>query len=204
VAGLAWGHADAIQWGVTERVVDFFDIKGDVQALMGEQALTFKQAAHPAMHPGRCADVFIGEQCIGVVGELHPQWRQAHGLPSAPVLFELDLQAALQQPIPAFAPLPRLQSSLRDVALIVDRRQPVQALMDAMRADAQGLVRSALLFDIYVPPERALGFGANEHSLAIRLEIADESAALTDDRIEAVKLAAIERAAQACGARLRA
>jgi phenylalanyl-tRNA synthetase beta chain len=204
VAGLAWGPANAIQWGLNDRSVDFFDVKGDVQALMGVNDLTFRRAQHPAMHPGRCAEILAGDLLVGVVGELHPQWRQAHGLPSAPVLFELNLEAVLKQPIPVFTPLPRQQASLRDVALIIDRQQPAQNLLDAMCADPEGLVQSALLFDIYVPPAGTPGFTMNEHSLAIRLEIADDSMTMTDDRIEAAKLAAVARASAACGARLRA
>src|SRR5262249_22503631 len=96
VAGLAWGPVDALQWGAADRHVDFFDVKGDVEALVAPRVPVFVAAAHPAMHPGRCAAVTLDGRIIGHVGELHPRWRQEYELPSAPVVFELDL-AAVQE-----------------------------------------------------------------------------------------------------------
>jgi phenylalanyl-tRNA synthetase beta subunit len=76
VAGLAYGGVDSLQWGSTERNVDFFDIKGDVQALLAPLQATFKPAEHPAMHPGRCASVWLGEQlhrpCGRTASEMAP------------------------------------------------------------------------------------------------------------------------------------
>jgi phenylalanyl-tRNA synthetase beta chain len=86
VAALAYGPADSLQWGHKERGVDFFDIKGDLQALLAPREAVFRAATHPALHPGRCAAVEVGGRLIGHVGELHPQWRQAYELPHAPVL----------------------------------------------------------------------------------------------------------------------
>lgn len=203
VAGLAYGPASPLQWGTPERPVDFFDVKGDVEALLQPSAATFQRAEHPAMHPGRCASVWLQGRCIGHVGELHPRWRQAHGLPVAPLMFELELDAVLQRPLPAFQSLPRQQSALRDVALVVAASVPVQDVLAALCQDPDGLVRHALLFDIYAPPQSAAGFKPGEHSLAVRLEIADDLAPLTDERIEAAKLAAVARVALSCGARLR-
>ena len=119
VAGLAYGAADMLQWGEKDRAVDFFDIKGDVQALLVRREIRFVADVHPAMHPGRCARVEAQGRVLGHVGELHPKWRQAYELPHAPVLFELDLDAVLDRPLPEFKPLPRQQAAWRDVALVV-------------------------------------------------------------------------------------
>ena len=90
LAGLAYGSAEAMQWGVDERPVDFFDVKGDIEALLAPRVARFVLAEHPAMHPGRCARVEVDGTPIGFVGELHPKWRQVYELPAAPLLFELD------------------------------------------------------------------------------------------------------------------
>lgn len=204
VAGLAWGPVGELQWSEGERAVDFFDVKGDLQALLVSQDLHFRADVHPALHPGRCARVESGGRVLGHVGELHPKWRQSYDLPSAPMLFELALDAALTRLLPAFQPLPRQQAALRDVALVVGEQVSHEALIGALQADPAGLVRCARLFDLYKPSQPQAGLAADERSLAVRLELLDDAATLTDERIELAVSAAVLRAAQACGARLRA
>ena len=204
VAGLAWGPVDQLQWGEAERNVDFFDVKGDVEQLLAPRAVTFVAAEHPAMHPGRCAAVVVDGQAIGHVGEFHPRWRQGYELPSAPVLFELDLAAVQARDVPQAQPLPRQQAARRDLALVVQEHVKHDALMAALRDDATGLVRSATLFDVYRPKADAADFAAGERSLAVRLELLSDDATLTDEIIDAAVASAIARATAACGARLRA
>jgi phenylalanyl-tRNA synthetase beta chain len=204
VAGLAYGPGDALQWGQKERLVDFFDAKGDVEALLAPRVLRCVPSEHPALHPGRCARVELDGQAIGFVGELHPKWRQSYELPHAPVLFELDLQAVLARPLPQFEPLSRQPSALRDLALVVGDSVSHDALLTALKDDPQGLVRTATLFDIYKPAAAVAGMAADERSLAVRLELLDDAATLTDERIDAAVAAAVARAGTACGARLRA
>jgi phenylalanyl-tRNA synthetase beta chain len=204
VAGLAWGPVDQLQWGEAERNVDFFDVKGDVEQLLAPRAVTFVAAEHPAMHPGRCAAVLVDGQVIGHVGEFHPRWRQAYELPSAPVVFELDLAAVQARGVPQAQPLPRQQAARRDLALVVQEEVRHDALMAALRDDSTGLVRSATLFDVYRPKADAADFAPGERSLAVRLELLSDDATLTDEIIDAAVAAAIARAAAACGARLRA
>jgi phenylalanyl-tRNA synthetase beta chain len=203
VAGLAWGPVDVQQWGAPERHVDFFDVKGDVEALFAPRETTFRPASHPALHPGRSAEVVVDGRVVGVVGELHPRWRQSYELPSAPVVFELDLAAVQSRMVPQGQPLPRQQAARRDLALVVHESVTHDALMAALRADPSGLVRSATLFDVYRPKQAGGDFAPGERSLAVRLELLDDDATLTDERIDAAMAAALARA-QAAGARLRA
>jgi len=204
VAGLAWGPVDELQWGQPERHVDFFDVKGDVELLLAPRTATFVAAEHPALHPGRCAAVQVAGVTIGHVGELHPRWRQAYELPTAPVVFELDLAAVQVRDVPQPSGVSRHQAARRDLALVVHEHVTHDALMAALKADETGLVRSATLFDVYRPKAGSADFAAGERSLAVRLELLDEGANLTDERIEQAVAAAIARAAAACGARLRA
>jgi len=76
--------------------------------------------------------------------------------------------------------------------------------VQALRDDPQGIVRSATLFDIFKPAEPGAGIGAGERSFAVRLEMLDDEATLTDERIDAAVAAALQRVGAACGARLRA
>ncbi len=204
VAGLAYGAGDGLQWATKERGVDFFDAKGDVEALLAPRPVLFAAAAHPALHPGRSASVSVDGRVIGHLGELHPNWRQAYELPHAPMLFELELDAVLDTPVPAFAPVPRQQPVLRDIALVLRDEVPHDALIARLRDDATGLVRAATLFDVFKPTSASSGIQPGERSLAVRLELRDDTMTLTDERIEAAKDAAVARAAAAFGARLRA
>jgi phenylalanyl-tRNA synthetase beta chain len=199
MAALAWGASDALQWGSAERTVDFFDAKGDVQALFAPLQPRFVAAAHPALHPGRSARVELDGRAIGWVGELHPRWCQAFELLHAPQLFELELEALLERALPQPAPLPRQQAALRDVALVVGEGVTHDALIAALTDDVSGLVRSACLFDVYRPKSAS----DRERSMAVRLELRDDGATLTEERIEAAKTQAIERACSRLGARLR-
>ncbi|HEU5294437.1 MAG TPA: phenylalanine--tRNA ligase subunit beta [Burkholderiaceae bacterium] len=201
VGGLAYGDAAATQWGVESRRVDFYDVKGDLEALLAPRRLRCAPAQHPALHPGRSAELWLGDRRIGVVGELHPRWRQAYELPHAPVVFELDAAAVQQRGVPSFAPIARLQPVQRDQAFVVSDRVGHDELLAALLDDPIGLVRSATLFDLYRPPTGAVATG--EHSMAVRLELMDDAATLTDERIEAALRAARERALERVGARLR-
>ncbi len=208
VAALAYGPGSATQWGERERAADFHDLKGDLEALLAPRQARFVPAEHPALHPGRCAAVELEGRVVGHIGELHPRWRQAYELPlfqgQAPVLFELALDALLAQPLPQYAPLPRQQPAWRDLALVVKDGVRHDTLINALRDDPAGLVRQATLFDVFVPREAAGGFAPGERSLAVRLELLDAAATLTDERMDATVAAAVARAAAACGARLRA
>jgi phenylalanyl-tRNA synthetase beta chain len=204
LAALAYGPADEPQWGQRQRMLDFFDAKGDVEALLAPRRPVFVADVHPAMHPGRCARVELGGRDIGHVGELHPRWRQAYELPSAPMLFELDLDEVLARELPEVRPVPRHQSAWRDIALVVGEGVRHDALVGALAADPSGLVRSVRLFDVYRPVQPGGGIGAGEHSMALRLELLDDTDNLTDERIDAAVATAVQRAADAVGARLRA
>ena len=204
LGGLAWGPADEAQWGAKERAVDFFDVKGDVEQLLAPRQARFVAASHPALHPGRCATVEVDGVAIGFVGELHPKWRQAYELPSAPVVFELDVAALQRRDLPVHVPVARQQSAWRDLALIVRDDVRHDALIDAIGAGPQGLIRSARLFDVYRPATPTGDIAAGERSLAVRLELLDDSATLTDERIDAEVTRVVETLRARLGARLRA
>ncbi|MBL8301768.1 MAG: phenylalanine--tRNA ligase subunit beta, partial [Ideonella sp.] len=203
VAGLAHGTASAEQWGERGRAVDFFDVKGDVEALFAPRRPVFVPAAHPALHPGRSARVELDGVAVGVVGELHPRWRQAYELPSAPVLFELELSALTARDLPAFAALPRQQSIRRDLALITPEGVSHDALIVALRGTPNPLLRSVELFDVYKPASPGGDLAPGERSLAVHLELRDDEATLTEERIDAVLAQVLDQVKSRLGVRLR-
>ncbi len=214
VAGLATGSASALQWSAKEQPVDFFDVKGDVEAVLAPQLPTFEPAEHPAMHPGRCAKVLLNGQAIGFVGELHPQWRQAFELPTAPILFELALDAVLHRDLPEFAPVAKFQAVQRDIAVLVADHVTHAALMNSIwAAPTLGLLLDAKLFDVYRPktpisaPASSAVSDMNAdsvaRSLAVRLTLNGTDATLTDAQIENAVQSVIAQLAQDLGARQR-
>jgi phenylalanyl-tRNA synthetase beta chain len=204
VAGLAYGDPDGLQWGRKSPASDFHDVKGDVEVLLSPAVAQFVPAAHPALHPGRCAEVRLGGRPIGLLGELHPRWRQQWELPQAPVLFELDLDAVSQRRVPVFEPVPRFQPAERDIAVIVSDRVDHAALMAAIHAaDTRGLLQAAWLFDLYKPRQATPALAADEKSLAVRLTLASAEATLTDEQIDAAVRAVVDRIASDLGGRLR-
>ncbi|MEX1166162.1 MAG: phenylalanine--tRNA ligase subunit beta [Hydrogenophaga sp.] len=208
VAGLAYGPMDSVQWAVTSRGVDFFDVKGDVQALLMPLAIEFRASEHPAMHPGRCAAVFYKDACVGHVGELHPKWRQGYELAQAPVMFELALDVVLARDVPVFQTVSRHQAVERDLAVVVKESVTHAAVMEAIADVGSELLRDAVLFDVYRPKKLADGtvaggLAADEKSLAVRLVFGQAEGTLTDAEIDAAVQKALIALQQRVSARLR-
>ena len=205
VAGVVFGSVSPAQWGSKEQGVDFFDVKADVQALLAPAQPEFEAAEHPAMHPGRCAKVLLHGAVIGHVGELHPRWRQSWDLAQAPVMFELQLDAVLQRQVPVSQPVARFPAVERDIAVIVKESVTHAALMAAVHAaPTQGLLRQAVLFDVYRPKADSAGVALDEKSLAVRLTLNSDEATLNESQIDGAVQAVVAQLTQQLAARLRA
>ena len=205
VAGVVFGSLAPAQWGHKEQGVDFFDVKADVQALLAPAQPQFEAAEHPAMHPGRCAKVLLNGEAVGHVGELHPRWRQGWDLAQAPVMFELQLDAVLNRQVPVVSTVARFPAVERDIAVIVKESVTHSALMAAVyAAPSQGLLRHAVLFDVYRPKTESAVMALDEKSLAVRLTLNSEEATLNEVQIESVVQSVVTHLTIQLGARLRA
>jgi phenylalanyl-tRNA synthetase beta chain len=183
VAGLSLGARWPEQWGVQkEQPIDFFDAKGDVEALTGARALGFRADVHPACHPGRCARVSLAGREIGIVGELHPRLQQVYELPSAPVVFELLTAPLLNGPGPRFQGVSRMPTVRRDYAFLVFESIPSGAILEAVRKRVPAFVREVQVFDQY----RGKGVEPGKKSLALRIVMQDTDRTLTDSEVEGV------------------
>ncbi|WP_323017352.1 phenylalanine--tRNA ligase subunit beta [Castellaniella sp.] len=205
LAAAAWGPALPEQWGEANRGVDFFDLKRDLESLLGARAagLRCEAANHPALHPGRSARLLLDGQAIGWLGEVHPRWAQALDLPHAPVVFELDTRAIADQVFPQPADLSRQPVVVRDLAIWVDADQPWQSLLDTLEhqiaADAAlAVVKDIKLFDIW----RDASSG-NQRSLALRFWFQGQNATLDERQIEYCMQGLTDALSQRHGARLR-
>lgn len=187
LAGLAFGSRLPEQWAAAETPVDFFDVKADVEALFAPSLsatdrLQWRAVQHPALHPGRAAELLLAGKVAGVVGELHPKWVQQYGLSAAPLLFELDVDALRLGRLPQAGVLSRFQSVRRDLAVVVDDGVPLAALLAALDAAKTEVVTAIELFDLY----RGKGVEAGKKSLAFKVILQDTRKTLTDEEVESV------------------
>ncbi|GIX24968.1 MAG: phenylalanine--tRNA ligase beta subunit [Caldimonas sp.] len=202
LAFVAVGSAQAEQWAVPAREVDFYDLKGDLEALAGPLAavLAFEPATDlPWLHPGRSARVRLEGQAIGLVGHLHPALAKALELEGEVVVAELDLARFEIRAVPKAGELSRFPAVRRDLAVVVAEDLPWARLEASLKAALGPLLQEVRVFDRYV----GKGLGNGLKSLAMGLILQDVSRTLTDldvDRAVQAALAVLERD---CGARLR-
>ncbi|MGN6137683.1 MAG: phenylalanine--tRNA ligase subunit beta [Ralstonia sp.] len=207
--GIAYGPSKEEQWGVQARPVDFFDVKGDVESLLWPLQARFERAEHPALHPGRSARIVLNGRAVGWIGELHPRWLQKYDLATAPVVWEVELDAITAVGLPKYREVPRVPAVTRDIALVVRQDVAVQDLVDTFEKAAVGTpwqryLQGVVLFDEFRPKAATAAIGAQEKSLAFRITLQDTDSTLQDDIVEAATQQLIRAAGDAFGARLRA
>jgi len=161
VAGVLAGLRHEPSWLEDDSLLDFFDVKGVVESVLGHLGVTatYEPVDDPAFHPGRCAAIKSGDSLLGLVGEVHPVVMERLGLESPQVAaFELYLEpilAALPSSERQFEPLPRYPSATRDLALVmpsdVDAGRVTQLILRHRGVDR------AELFDIYAGENVAEG-----------------------------------------------
>jgi phenylalanyl-tRNA synthetase beta chain len=208
LALLCFGSQAPEQWGLSNRAVDFFDLKGDIEALLGTQLhrVSFvASAAHAALHPGRSAQILMDKTTsLGWIGELHPRLQAEFGLPSTALLAELDLELLLARDIPSYTNLANTPTVERDLALLVASEMPSAVLLEQIQgllADISGsaVVKNITLFDEY----RGKGLENKEKSLAIRFLMQDTNATLNDSQVSQILEELINKFQTAGIARLR-
>jgi phenylalanyl-tRNA synthetase beta chain len=205
LGAIAIGPAHDEQWDIKARPVDYFDLKGDLEALIAPaQGFDFAAAQHPALHPGRTARVFCQGRPVGWIGELHPRWMAKYGLPAAPVLFEIEAAALREAQLPHFVEPSKYPQVMRDIALVVDAATPVATMLATFRRVADARISNIHLFDQYRPAKAGNDLAETEKSLAFRVVMQDTQRTLTDAEAESMKQKLVEAATLEHGARLRA
>ena len=179
LGGLAMGSATPEQWATLTRAVDFFDVKGDLERLFGG-ALDTWRGEHPALHPGQTAQLVLDGRRIGWLGALHPRLVQELDLPAAPILFELDLEALTQLPLPRHQSISRFPQVRRDLAFVMDAAIPAGDVLATLQQAATAIVLELALFDQY----RGKGIPPDQKSLAFRVVMQDTQRTLTDAEVE--------------------
>ncbi len=202
IGGILTGERFPPGWGQEAAALDFYDAKGDVEALLalgGRDDLRWRAASHAALHPGQSAVLERGGEPVGRLGRLHPRLAQRLEIPDQTFLFQLKLDEILEGRVPRFQKLSRFPSIRRDVAVVVDAKIPSSELAQAIREAAGPLLQELNLFDLY----QGEGIETGLKSIAFGLILQDSSRTLTDEEVDAVMQAVTARLEQQFGATLR-
>ena len=193
IAGLLTGEHGNINWSEVSRSFDFYDMKGDLQALFSQlhlQDVHFVACDHPALHPGKTARILVGEIAIGWVGALHPRLMDGLQLSDDVILFELSLKGLLEEKSVRYQPISKYPQIRRDLSLLADKEVTAQQIEQAVReVVATEWLKSFDIFDVYTGE----GIPAGKKSLAIALILQDDSRTLVDAEINTIISAIISK-----------
>ena len=187
LAALWTGSRDEASWHGREIPCDFYDIKGVAEGLI--RALKIDNIRFTALpendcdytRPGYSARILAAETAIGVVGEIHPQVREAFDLKQSAYIFELDLDKIISLIPPArnSKPIPKFPAIYRDITVIIDRRVETQTVLEAVEKNREDLVESLHLFDVFEGEPIAAG----KKSVSFRVTYRSADKTLEDEDV---------------------
>ncbi|ROL75700.1 phenylalanine--tRNA ligase subunit beta [Pseudomonas protegens] len=183
LAGVVCGSRLPEGWAQSRDGVDFFDVKADVEAVLGLAGaldeFTFAPGKHPALHPGQTARIERDGREVGYLGAIHPELAKNLGLDRPVYVFELVLGEVAQGRLPKFHELSRFPEVRRDLALLADRDVAASAVLDVIRENAGEWLTDLRLFDVY----QGKGIDPHRKSLAVGLTWQHPSRTLNDDEV---------------------
>ncbi|MGO4321445.1 phenylalanine--tRNA ligase subunit beta [Pseudomonas sp. KB_12] len=183
LAGVVCGSRLPEGWAQGRDVVDFFDVKADVEAVLGFagalDVFTFVPGKHPALHPGQTARIERDGREVGYVGAIHPELSKTLGLDRPVFVFELVLAEVALGKMPKFQELSRFPEVRRDLALLADREVASSAVLEVIRENAGEWLTDLRLFDVY----QGKGIDPHRKSLAVGLTWQHPSRTLNDDEV---------------------
>ena len=185
LSGVVCGSRLPEGWAQGRDTVDFFDVKADVEAVLGFggalDAFSFVPGKHPALHPGQTARIERDGREVGYVGAIHPELSKTLGLDRPVFVFELVLAEVAQGKMPKFCELSRFPEVRRDLALLADQEVAASAVLDVIRENAGEWLTELRLFDVY----QGKGIDPHRKSLAVGLTWQHPSRTLNDDEVNA-------------------
>jgi phenylalanyl-tRNA synthetase beta chain len=185
LSGILTGDYVTNDWQNKKEEIDFFIAKGVVDRIAETLDITFDYANGEieGMHPGRTAMIYLNDEVVGFVGELHPTVEQAYDL-NRTYVFELNYEKlmAVQVGYINYEPIPRFPGAARDIALLINRETPSAELIQTIKQHGGNILQDTQVFDVYEGEHVA----EDEKSVAIRLYYLDTEETLTDDKVNAV------------------
>ena len=203
LAGLILGSRALEHWDGASPGLDFFDIKGDIEALLRltgrATEFSFEAATHPALCPGRTARIALGGQTVGWLGTLHPELQGRVDKKRAAIVFALQVDAAFAASVPAFRSYSKFPSIRRDLAIVVDEHISAAALKNVARTAAGERLQDVVVFDVY----RGKGVDSRRKSIGLGLILQDVSRTLTDEDADQTMRSVMLRLEHEFGATIR-
>lgn len=203
VAGLLTGTRDPENWTESGEMVDFYDLKGDVEAILAlsgaPTAFTFEAAEHSALHPGQSARILRDGNLIGWIGTLHPNVQKALGVTQPVYVFELLVEPVSSGFLPSFNSLSKFPEVRRDLAILIEKRFSAEQVLQTVRSVAGENLKNLLLFDVY----EGKGIDLNSKSLALGLTFQHPERTFSDEDVNQVIDAVIQALDTEFGATLR-
>ncbi|WP_150143261.1 phenylalanine--tRNA ligase subunit beta [Candidatus Enterovibrio escicola] len=189
LAGVITGLRSEEHWDIATNLVDFFDLKGDLESILkltaNELAYNFKAAKHPALHTGQSAEIEIYGKVVGYIGAVHPKLEKKFGLNGRTIVFEIEWDAINQRILPEAVDISKFPSNRRDIAVTVSDKIEAETVVRACLATDNALIRSSRLFDLF--KGRSVEEGKKSLAIALllqsgerTLEEADISNAVSD------------------------
>ncbi|MFT7403023.1 phenylalanine--tRNA ligase subunit beta [Zhongshania sp.] len=201
LAALLMGRREPESWSEAGELVDFYDLKADLESLLSVTTgkISFKAAKYVAMHPGQTADVYCDDLHIGRIGALHPSLQASWDFVNPVYLFELDQEPLLKRNVPEFAELSRFPEVRRDLALIVDRQLAAADVFAVVKTSAGEYLSDLKLFDVY----QGKGIDPERKSLALGLTFRHSSRTLKEEEVSQSVDAVVQTLKEVFGASLR-
>ena len=184
---------------------DFYSLKGKIEAiaiLLGlESKIRFQAVRHPALHPGRTAEVWIGDKSVGIFGEVHPKVADNYQMDIRVMIGELNLQAMLDRTDTGrqYKPLPRYPAVTRDLALVVEKKVPAAQILELIRKAGGHILEDVSLFDIYEGSQIPEGYKSMAYALTYRAS----DRTLKDDEVNKAHQKIVDVLEKEVGAKLR-
>ena len=203
IAAVAVGDANSENWAHPARGIDFFDMKGDLEALLGVTAsvksFEFRKTTEKVLHPGQGADIYLNNTKIGFVGMLHPLAQKALGIKQPVGVFEIKRSAVEKRKVPSYEPLSKFPSSRRDFAFVISKSVSVSSLSELIARAGGEMVKDIRIFDVF--EDESLG---DCRSVALGVILQNSERTLEDKEVDAIAETIIEKAKAELGATLRA
>ena len=200
---LVTGNRSASSWTDADNGVDFFDLKGDLEALLGRSGqadrFRFVRGNHDALHPGQSAIIEFDGQAVGHMGALHPQVQKELGVKQTLLVADINLDCVRDLAVPAYGDISKYPEMRRDLALVVDAEIDVNQVFDIIRNAAGEFLTKLNLFDVYA----GKGIDPNRKSLALGLTWQHPSRTLTDEEVNNSVDSILNQCLDSIGATLR-
>ncbi|MDN3714834.1 phenylalanine--tRNA ligase subunit beta [Vibrio breoganii] len=203
LAGVLAGTRSEEHWDIETNTVDFFDLKGDLEAVLeltcDDKAYSFAATKHPALHPGQAAAIILDGKEVGVIGTVHPELERKFGLNGRTVVFELEWSAIATRVLPEAVAVSKFPANRRDIALVVDEAVASGDVVAACLANGGELMTDAKLFDVY----QGKGVEEGKKSLAIALTLQSVERTLEEADISGAVEATVKAVSEKFDAVLR-